>query len=25
MEQLLSTLKQIDNAVKQQPFEESLL
>jgi 2-dehydro-3-deoxyphosphooctonate aldolase (KDO 8-P synthase) len=25
MEQLLSTLKQLDNAVKQQPFEESLL
>jgi 3-deoxy-D-manno-octulosonic acid (KDO) 8-phosphate synthase len=25
MEQLLSTLKQLDDAVKQQPFEESLL
>ena len=25
MEQLLSTLKQLDTAVKQQPFEESLL
>ena len=25
MEILLSTLKQLDNAVKQQPFEESLL
>jgi 2-dehydro-3-deoxyphosphooctonate aldolase (KDO 8-P synthase) len=25
MEQLLSTLKQLDIAVKQQPFEESLL
>jgi 2-dehydro-3-deoxyphosphooctonate aldolase (KDO 8-P synthase) len=25
MEQLLSTLKQLDVAVKQQPFEESLL
>jgi hypothetical protein len=25
MEKLLSTLKALDNAVKQQPFEESLL